>query len=171
MVLTRTEKEQLVSNLAEQIRSAASAAVFSYRTLTVSDSAKLRRELRAGEGKMQVVKKRLFRRVAVALGLPPDVAAVEGSVAVAWSGNEIIPAKVAHGFVSGREGAQLSGGLLHGLALTRAEVEALALLPGERELRGQFVSVVAGPIRGLAGVLSGTLRGLPGILHALADKS
>lgn len=171
MALSRKEKEQQVEELSRVLGESGAAAVFSFRTLTVADSSKLRAALRKDGGRLQVIKKRLFRRVAGNAGMPADATgSMEGSVAVAWAGDEIAPAKIIYGFVKEHEHMKVEGGLLHGTFLTGTEVERLALLPGQQELRGQLVSVLAGPLRGFAGVLSGTLRGLPGVLHAFAEK-
>jgi len=171
MALSRKEKEQLVEDLSQLLHEQPALVVFSFQTLTVANSSALRRELRKSGGTLRVVKKRLFRRIAERVGLPAEkLGAVEGSVAIAWSADTIAPAKVTHAFVKEHKDARFEGGMLNGAVLAREDIERLALLPGESELRGQLVSVLAIPMRRVAGVLSSTLRGLPGILQALADK-
>ena len=169
MALSRTEKEHLVQDVARRLKEAPATVIVSFRTLSVADSTSLRRELRKTGGRLQVVKKRLLRRVADLAGFPQDAFAdLQGSVAVASSTDALAPAKVTYTFVRGHDGTSLVAGILHGTFLTREKVERLALLPSQAELHGQLVSVLAGPLRGFAGVLAGTLRGLPGVLHAIA---
>lgn len=171
MSLSRSEKERLANDLTETLSKVKSAAAFSFKALTVSDSSSLRRELRKSGGKIQVVKKRVFQRVAENMGIKEDLTKKADSVAVAWSDSDMIaPAKVTFGFVREHEGAKLLAGLLEGAALSGQEVESLALLPGKDELRAKLVGVLAGPIRGFAGVLSGTLRSFPVVLNAIAEK-
>lgn len=171
MPLTRAEKERRVTELTRALKESQAAAVFAFRTLTVADSSKLRATLRTSGSRLQVIKKRLFQRVAADVGLPTDaIVSTEDSIAVAWGNDEIAPAKALREFVKEHDGMKLTGGLLHGASLSGADVERLAALPTLLELRGQLVSVLIGPVRGFAGVLSSTLRGLPGALNAIKEK-
>ena len=171
MALTKGEKKVLASEVAVKIKDAKGAAVFSFKKLTVSDSAKLRRELRKTGGRVQVIKKRVFRSAAQSIGITADFSTVEGSVAVTWSDQDMIsPAKASFDFVKTHEGSSLVAGILEGEAITREQVESLALLPGKDELRAKLVGTLIAPVRGFAGVLSGTLRGLPAVLQAIAEK-
>lgn len=171
MALSRAEKERRVQDLTHALKESTAATVFSFRTLTVADSTMLRANLRKMGGRLRVIKKRLFRRVAADVGMPADsLKSMEGSVAIAWAPDEIAPAKVVHAFVREREHVKIEGGLLHGTVLTGEDVQRLATLPTVPELRGQLVSVLAGPVRGLAGVFASVVRGFPAVLQAVADK-
>ncbi len=172
MALSRAEKEKLAKELAEKMAQAKGAAVFSFKTLTVADSAALRRELRKTGGRVQVIKKRVFRRAAEAVGAQIDFSKVEGSVAVTWSNEDMVaPAKASFEFVkSHKDSSQLVAGVLEGTAISREQVENLATLPGKDEMRAKLVGTLAAPISSFVGVLSSTLRGLPGVLQAHADK-
>lgn len=167
-MLGRAEKAQLVADLAEKLRAAPAAVVLSFRSLTMADSARLRRALRPTGGRLQVVPKRLFRRVAEQLGWPPSLGGGAGSVAVAWSADLLAPAKSVHAYAKTAVGASILGGVLEGSLLDGAAVERLAVLPPAETLRGMIVSVLAGPMRGLVGVLCGVLRGLPVLFEAKA---
>lgn len=171
MALSRVEKEKLASELAEKLAKAKGAAVFSFKTLTVADSAALRRELKKTGGRVQVIKKRVFRRTAEAVGASIDFSQVEGSVAVTWSDQDMVaPAKASFDFVKKHQDSKLVAGVLEGAAITQQQVEDLAMLPGKDELRAKLVGTLAAPISGFVGVLSSTLRGLPASLQAIADK-
>lgn len=173
MALTRKEKEKQAQDLALEIKKAKGAAVFSFMKLTVADSAKLRRELRKKGGRVQVIKKRVFRRTAEEVGVKADFSQIEGSVAVAWSDeDEIASAKTCFDFLRGKEkeGSKLVAGLLNGEAITRQQVEDLAILPGQDEMRAKLVGQLIAPIRSYVGVLSATLRGLPAVLQAISEK-
>lgn len=170
MVLSRTEKEQRVEEITGTLREHPAVAVFAFQKMTVKESAALRRELRKSNGRMAVVKKRLFRRVAEKLGLPADAFGIAGSIAVTWSADLLAPAKIVHGYVKEHADAKLAGGMLNGAFLTHGQIEQLALLPSPAELRGLLVGSLAAPLRGMAGVLLSTLRGLPSVLQAIADQ-
>jgi large subunit ribosomal protein L10 len=170
MALSRKDKEQLVQAMTASVKGATSVVVFSFRALPVKHSAALRRNLRGADGTVEVIKKRLFKRVATEVGMPANVGGMEGSVAVVWSGDLIAPAKLTQELSKTLQGVRIEGGLLEGAFLSREDVERLAALPSAHELRGQLVSVLVGPIRGFAGVLAATIRGLPGVLQAIATK-
>lgn len=184
-MLKRADKERVVSELADILREALAVVVASFRALPVRESAALRRALRPSGGRVRVVPKRLFRRVAEILGWPAALAETSHSIAVAWTegpakprpfgragsgGADLLaPAKHMREFVKGGTDAAFLGGVLEGAILNAAEVERLALLPSPDILRGQFVSALAGPLRGMLGVFTSVLRGVPAVLQAKAS--
>lgn len=168
MVLKRADKEQLASELTSVLRETPSAVVASFRALPMRESMTLRRALRSSGGRARVVPKLLFDRVAKELHWPLSVEAAE-SILVAWSTDLLAPAKVLYEYVNAHKGqAAFLGGILEGVALDGAAVQRLAMLPPMETLRAQFVSVLAGPLRGFLGVCHGVLRGLPAVLRAHA---
>jgi large subunit ribosomal protein L10 len=66
--MERTEKEQVVAALVEQLRSTESLIVADYRGLTNADLAELRSKVRGSGGRLQVVKNTLTRRAAEEAG-------------------------------------------------------------------------------------------------------
>lgn len=187
-MLKRTDKEQVVTELAGVLREALAVVVASFRALPVRESAALRRALRPSGGRVRVVPKRLFRRVAEILKWPAALAETSHSIAVAWTegpaqpsssgragrsgGADLLaPAKHMREFVKGGTDAAFLGGVLEGVLLNAAEVERLALLPPLENVRAQLVSVLQGPARGLRGVFQGVLRSLPAVLHAKSQAS
>lgn len=168
MVLKRLDKERLVEELAESLRVMPSAVVASFRGLPMSESTALRRTLRAAGGRLRVVPKRLFQRVMEQLGWAVSVKAAD-SIVVAWSSDLRAPAQALHEYMKTHGEVKFLGGVLEGKSLDGPAVERLALLPPLEALRAQFVSVLAGPVRGLIGVCGSVLRGLPAVLQAKAQ--
>lgn len=169
MVLRRADKEQIVADLTHALREVPVAVVVAFRSLTVADTTAIRRALRRGGGRIRVVPKRLLRRVLTALSWPEVLAETEDAVAVVWSRDLLAPAKAVSGTMKTGQGTVFLGGMLEGRVLTGSDVERLAALPPAEVLQGQLVSVLAGPLRGFAGVLSGVLRALPAVLQAKAS--
>lgn len=181
MVLKRADKELLVSELTERLRSARAAVILDFASLPMGASMAVRRKLRQSGGSLQVVPKRLFLRVASQLGWPATLVEASGSLAVAWAegpaklqrsgGADLIaPAKCVQEYVQSASGARILGGVLEGQVLDGARVERLATLPSLEVLHAQLAGVIAGPLRGLVGVLSGVLRGLPAALQVKAQS-
>ena len=60
--------------------------------------------------------------------------------------------------------------MLEGAFISAEKVEALAKLPGKKQLLGQLVGTLNAPISGFVNVLAGNLRGLVNILNAVKEK-
>ena len=168
-LLKRSDKEQMVAELANVLREARAVVVASFRTLPVTESFALRRALRTSGSRLQIVPKRLLRRVAENLGWPAVLAETPDSIAVAWSADFVPPAKNVHAFMRGSNGAAFLGGVLEGSVLSAGEVEKIATLPPLATVRAQLATVLAGPVRGFLGVATSILRGLPAVLYARAQ--
>jgi len=60
----------------------------------------------------------------------------------------------------------IKGGFLEDRVLTAKEVETLARLPSREVLIAQVMAAMQSPIYGLVNVLAGPLRGMMGVLQA-----
>ena len=100
-----------------------------------------------------------------------DLDQFEGGLGLAFGfDDEGVPAKVLSTFAKTHPTLVLVGGLLGERVLSKADVIALSKLPGQQELRGQLVSVIAAPLRGLVTAMAGPARGLVTALGALRDQ-
>lgn len=171
MALTRQQKEARVAQTTQDLSSAASYVFLSYDGLSVSDMEELRDKLHAGGAKVRVLPKRLLRIILQNVKLDFDPTTIAGQVAVAWGDDVTAPAKILHDFAKTRaEIMQLVAGAMAGTFLDQQQVIALAKLPSKNQLRGQLLSVIVGPVRGLVMTLSGVQRNLVYALKAIADK-
>ena len=82
--MDRTEKERVVAELAEQLRSVESLIVADYRGLTNTELEELRGKLRPHGARLTVVKNTLTRRAAEAAGAEALLALLEGPTAIAF---------------------------------------------------------------------------------------
>src|SRR4026207_1923701 len=82
--MQRTEKEQVVAELAEQLRSTDSLIIADYRGLTNTQLEELRGKLRSSGARFQVVKNTLTRRAASEAGAEALLALLEGPTAIAF---------------------------------------------------------------------------------------
>ena len=166
MTITRQEKEQIVNELTEAFKNSKGVVFTNYKGLTVDEFEDLRARMREIGGQVKVAKLTLVKRALKDAGLNIEL---DSSVptAVAYSReDEVMPAKIAAKFASDTKKLEIISGILEGKLLSAAEIGNLAKLPGKQELRGQLVSVIAGPMRGLVGVFAGVERSL---LYALKD--
>ena len=170
-MLTRKQKEEIVQGLSEDLAQAKASVFVDFKGLTASDIAALKKELRTNGATFRVVKKTLLSRSLNSVNVSIDPDALKGQVAVAISLNdEVSAAKVIQKFSKEHESMKMLAGVLGTKALSAEEVSALAQLPSLEALRGQLVSVLAGPMRALVSVLNGTTSGFVRTLKAIAEQ-
>jgi large subunit ribosomal protein L10 len=165
----RTDKEQVVAELVEQLRSTESLIVADYRGLTNADLVELRARVRGSGGRFQVVKNTLTRRAAEEAGAESLLALLEGPTAIAFveaDGDPVAVAKALADTAKDTKVLELRGGILSGRALTGDDVEELAKLPAPDVVKSQLVGVVVAPLTQLVGLLAAPVRDLVGLLDA-----
>jgi large subunit ribosomal protein L10 len=167
--MQKADKERLVAELTEQLKSSQTLIVADYRGLTVTDIDKLRGELLQHGARFQVVKNTLTRRAAEAAGADALLTLLEGPTAIAFLQTDGDPVAVAKALsTAARETRvlQIRGGILEGATIGEDEVKNLATLPPADVLRGQLVSAVAGPLTMVVGLFTAPLRDLVNVLDA-----
>jgi large subunit ribosomal protein L10 len=167
--MQRTEKERVVAELAEQLRSTESLIVADYRGLTNAQLEELRGKLRGSGARLQVVKNTLTRRAAEEAGAEALLALLEGPTAIAFvdaDGDPVAVAKALSDTAKDTKVLELRGGTLSGRAITGTDVEELAKLPAPDVIKGQLVGVIVAPLTQLAALLAAPLRDLVGLIDA-----
>jgi len=165
----RTDKEQIVAELAEQLGSTETLIVADYRGLTNKQLESLRDELIRHGARFRIVKNTLTRRAAELSGSDALLVMLEGPTAIAFIESGGDPAAVAKALATtARETNVLTlrGGILEGKTLSGEEVETLAKLPSAEVLRGQLLGVVVAPLTQLLALVSAPLRDLHGLVEA-----
>jgi large subunit ribosomal protein L10 len=165
----RSEKERVVAELVEQLRSTQTLIVADYRGLSVTDINKLRGELLEHGARFTVVKNTLTKRAAEEAGADALLALLEGPTAIAFLESEGDPVAVAKALsAAARETRvlEIRGGILDGQQIGEDDVKSLATLPPADVLRGQLVSAVAGPLMTVVGLFTAPLRDLVNVLDA-----
>jgi large subunit ribosomal protein L10 len=169
----RTDKERVVAELAEQLRSVDSLIVADYRGLTNAELAELRSKVRGSGGRLQVVKNTLTRRAAEEAGSDSLLALLEGPTAIAFIETDGDPVAVAKALAETAKETKilaLRGGILSGRALTGEDVEELAKLPAPEVVKSQLVGVVVAPLTQLVGLLAAPVRDLVGLVDARIEQ-
>jgi large subunit ribosomal protein L10 len=148
-VLTRTQKEEQVSELNEKFSRAKSVYVADYRGLNVAAADNLRQRIRkggAGDFEYRVAKNSVLRRASADLDVAGLVSHFEGPTAVAISFSDPVGlAKILSDFAKDHEVFELKGGLVDGEVIDTAQIAALAKLPSMDALRGMIIGLVLAP--------------------------
>jgi large subunit ribosomal protein L10 len=165
----RSEKEKVVAELAERLRSTETLIVADYRGLSVTEINDLRGQLLEHGAQFTVVKNTLTRRAAEEAGADALLALLDGPTAIAFLESEGDPVAVAKALnAAARETRvlQIRGGILDGQQIGEDEVKSLATLPPTDVLRGQVVGAVTGPLMTVVGLFTAPLRDLVNVIDA-----
>jgi large subunit ribosomal protein L10 len=167
--MQRSEKEKVVADLVERLRSTQTLIVADYRGLSVTDINKLRGELLEHGARFTVVKNTLTRRAAEEAGAEALLALLDGPTAIAFLESEGDPVAVAKALnAAARETRvlEIRGGILDGQEISEGDVKNLATLPPADVLRSQLVSAVSGPLMTVVGLFAAPLRDLVNVIDA-----
>ena len=171
--MKKEDKERVVAELTERLRSTETLLVADYRGLTMPQIDELRSKLIEHGARFAVVKNTLTRRAAEAAGSDTLLALLEGPTAIAFLESDGDPVAVAKALVdAARETRVLDirGGMLEGRPIEAAEIESLAKLPPLDVLRGQVLATVIAPLTGIVALFTAPLQDLYGLIDARIEQ-
>ena len=171
--MKKEDKERVVAELTERLRTTETLLVADYRGLTMPQIDELRSKLIEHGARFSVVKNTLTRRAAEAAGSDTLLALLEGPTAIAFLESDGDPVAVAKALVdAARETRVLEvrGGLLEGRPIEASEIDALAKLPPLDALRSQVLAAVIGPVTGIVALFTAPLQDLYGLIDARIEQ-
>jgi large subunit ribosomal protein L10 len=171
--MLKSEKERVVEQLAEHLRSTDTLMVADYRGLTMPEIDELRAKLLEAGARFTVVKNTLTRRAAEAAGTEGLLALLDGPSAIAFleaDGDMVATARALADAARETNVLEIRGGIMQGRAVTAEEVEILAKLPPTEVLRGQVLGAIVAPLTALAGLLNAPLQNLRGLIDARIEQ-
>src|SRR5438105_8546597 len=169
----RSDKERVVAELAERLKTTDTLIVADYRGLTVTEIDDLRSELLKHGARFSVVKNTLTRRAAEAAGADMLLALLEGPSAIAFLDAEGDPVAVAKALADAARTTRVlavRGGILEGSPLSPEDIANLAKLPPADVLRAQLVGALAAPLTTVVGLFAAPMRDFVGVLQARIDQ-
>ncbi len=169
--MNRTEKEQVVQELAERLANVDAAFLADYRGINVEQATRLRRELTQAGVEYRVVKNNLIKLAAKGTGAEVLESFCAGPTAIAIAGADpVAPAKILTQFAKDVQAFELKAGVLGGQLLTVAEIGALAETPSREELLAKALSSMNAPVSNFVGTLAAVPRSLVQVLGAIGEK-
>jgi large subunit ribosomal protein L10 len=169
----KSDKERVVAELTERLRTSDTLLVADYRGLTNAQIDELRIKLVSAGARFTVVKNTLTRRAAEAAGADALLALLEGPTAIAFleaDGDPVAVAK-ALGDVSRETNVlELRGGIMQGASITAEQVAELAKLPPVDVLRGQVIGAITAPLMTIVGLFNAPLQDLVGLIDARIEQ-
>ncbi len=157
-----SEKQAYVASLKEKIENSVAGVIVDYKGITVADDTKLRKELREAGVEYAVVKNTMLKLALQGTSLEGMSDVLEGTTAIAIANEDrIAAARILCKYADDSKGKfSVKTGYMDGAVMDKAEVEAIAKLPGLEGMLSMF-----------AGALTSTLSGLAVAMQAYVDKS
>ena len=171
--MLRSEKERVVEQLAERLRTTETLMVADYRGLTMPEIDELRGRLLEAGARFTVVKNTLTKLAAEQAGTTDVLQLIEGPTAIAFleaDGDPVAVAKVLNETARAHDVLVIRGGVLEGTVVGDAEIKRLATLPPAEMLRAQLVGALSAPMATIVGVFSAPMRDFVGVLQARIDQ-
>jgi large subunit ribosomal protein L10 len=171
--MQKSEKERVVAELTERLRTSETLIVADYRGLTNAEIDGLRSKLIEHGARFAVVKNTLTRRAAEAAGADALLALLEGPSAIAFVESDGDPAAVAKALRDAATSTKvlaIRGGVLEGVAMSADEVESLAKLPPVDVLRAQLAGAIVSPLTTIVALVAAPLRDLVGLIDARIEQ-
>ncbi len=171
--MQKSDKERVVAELTERLRTSETLIVADYRGLTNAEIDGLRSKLIEHGARFAVVKNTLTRRAAEAAGADALLALLEGPSAIAFvesGGDAVAVAKALRDAATSTKILAIRGGVLEGIAMSADEVESLAKLPPTEVLRAQLLAAIIAPLTTIVGLVSAPVQDLVGLIDARIEQ-
>jgi large subunit ribosomal protein L10 len=170
--MLRKEKEQVVAELAERLRSAQTLILADYRGLSVSELDEVRTKLLEHGARFHVVKNTLTKRAAEEAGFETLKELLDGPTAIAFvgDGDMVSVAKTLSETARRTRVLELKGGILEGTPMDASQVAELAKLPPADVLRGQVLGAIVGPLNEIVGLFAAPVQDFVGLLDARIEQ-
>ena len=148
-------KKELVENIKAELKDAKSIVFVDYRGITVSEDTSMRKEFRENGVTYKVFKNRLLVRALNDLGYTDyDPKMFEGTTAVAYSDDEVAPARIFCEQSSKLNKMSVKFGIVNNAIFNKKQVEDLAKIPSKPVLIAMLLGVLQGPTSALARALN-----------------
>jgi large subunit ribosomal protein L10 len=144
--MTRTEKEQLVAEMTTAFKEAGAIIVCDYKGMTVEALEGVRKNARAENCKVKVVKNTLASIALQNAGC--EAVEFKDTNVVIWGETQIEPCKIADkAATDNKDFFAIRTGLLEGKVADLATINAMAKLPSRDELLGMLLNVWNAPVQ------------------------
>jgi large subunit ribosomal protein L10 len=167
----RSEKEQLVSSLRQDLSESNLVIVAQQTGLTVAQVSDLRRQMREAGAQYKVAKNTLARLAVAGTENEEMTSFLSGPTALAYSKDPVAAAKVSIKFANSNDKFKVIGGSMNGRILNAKEVEALSKLPSLDELRAKIIGTISTPATRVAGILQAPAGQLARVFSAYGNKA
>lgn len=154
MSLNRSEKEAVITRVADLAARAKTLVLAEYRGLTVADMDKLRADARSQDVTLSVLKNTLARRAVAGSNFEVVADQMSGPLLYGFSEDAVAAAKVLADFAKTNDKLVIRSGVYRETALDADGVKELASIPSKEVLLAQLCGLLMSPVSRTALVLS-----------------
>ena len=141
------QKQQVVAELAEQIKNSTAGVVVNYQGITVEHDTAMRKALREAGVKYVVMKNTMTGRACDMVGYGDLKQYLNGMTAIAISENDpVAAAKVLKQYAEKVESFNILAGYVDGAVIDANTVNALADIPNKETLIAKFLGSIQSPL-------------------------
>ena len=173
MARLKNDKIAMGANFAQKLEGVQASIISEYAGITAEDLRQLRRELKAVDGELLVVKNRVAKKVLadVDSSIKDSVELLKGPVVFTLiRGDAASATKAVFNFSGDHDAFKITGGVLDEQKLGVAELKAISELPPKEVLLAKIIGSLVSPHRGLIGVVNGVNSKLVRLLAAIRDQ-
>jgi len=166
----RSEKNDFIQKLKDEIKNSSSVIVAHYDGLSVSETDNLRKEMRDNGAKFKVTKNRLTK---IALADTPYESIADlfvGPTAIAYSSDPVAPARVSVNFEKKLENFKIIGGGYEGEKIDKDRINFLATLPSLDQIRGKLLGLLNAPAQKIVSVVQSPGNQLARLVNARSEQ-
>ena len=168
--MKRSEKNDFVQKLKDELKGSSSVIVAHYDGLSVSETDSLRKEMRNSGAKFKVTKNRLTKLALVDTPYESSADLFAGPTAIAYSSDPVAPAKVSVIFEKKLENFKIIGGSYDGKKIDIDKINFLASLPSLDQIRGILLGLLNAPAQKIVAVVQAPAGQLARLVNARSEK-
>lgn len=168
----REEKQLLLDEVKGQIEEYEDFALFQYKGISANAIAGFRTNIAKLGGEVQMIRKRILLKAALAAGFELDLSQLPGHIGLVYAGEDPVEMTKALFQFSKESDTNLSvlGGRLDGKMYNGEQVEALSKLPGKDAMRAELLGLLVAPLSQTVAVINALLAAVPCCLENKSKK-
>ena len=168
--MKRSDKNDFVQNLKEELKNSSSVVVAHYAGLSVTETDNLRKEMRSNGAKFKVTKNRLTKIALTGTPYESIEDLFTGPTAIAYSSDPVAPAKVSVEFEKKFENFKILGGSYEGEKIDNAKINFLATLPSLDQIRAKLLGLLNAPAQKIASITQAPGGQLARLINARSEQ-
>ena len=168
--MKRSDKNDFVQNLKEELKNSSSVVVAHYAGLSVAETDNLRKEMRSYGAKFKVTKNRLTKIALTGTPYESIEDLFTGPTAIAYSSDPVAPARVSVEFEKKFENFKILGGSYEGEKIDNAKINFLATLPSLDQIRAKLLGLLNAPAQKIASITQAPGGQLARLINARSEQ-
>ena len=168
--MKRSDKNDFVQNLKEELKNSSSVVVAHYAGLSVAETDSLRNEMRSNGAKFKVTKNRLTKIALTGTPYESIEDLFTGPTAIAYSSDPVAPARVSVEFEKKFENFKILGGSYEGEKIDNEKINFLATLPSLDQIRAKLLGLLNAPAQKIASITQAPGGQLARLINARSEQ-